>query len=98
MLSLPAFRFAVMRMNMGAFWDVGDNLANILAIFHGRVALFQILQRNFMADWNIRTSGKTECRIIMGDADQHVCASLQTLNNNNADIVVVFMHQQMRNL
>ena len=57
---------------MLALSDVGDNLADVFAVLHGRVAGFQIDESNLMADWHGMLCGQPEGRVVMGDAAQHV--------------------------
>ena len=51
--SLPALGFAVVGVDMGPLGDVSDELADVLAVFDGRVALLEILQRDLVADGHV---------------------------------------------
>jgi hypothetical protein len=46
-----------------------------------------------VADRNISLRDKLEARIVVRDNAKHLRPGRQTLNDNNADIVLVFMYQ-----
>ena len=43
-----------MCVDVFTFWDISNDFADVLTIFHGCVTLFQILQRDLVTDWDIR--------------------------------------------
>jgi hypothetical protein len=75
---------------------VGDDLADVLAVFDGGVALLQVLQRDLVADRHIALGGQAEGGIVVGDAAQHVGAGGQALDHDDPDIVGLFMDEKVR--
>jgi hypothetical protein len=51
--SLPALGFAVVGVHMRALGNVGDDLADVLAVFDGGVAFLEVLERDLVADRHI---------------------------------------------
>ena len=94
-VSLPALGFDVVSVDMTAFGDIRDNLADVLTVFDRSVAILEVFQRDFVADRNICARCQAEGRIVMGNAAEHVGACGQALDHDDADIVGLFMHQQV---
>jgi hypothetical protein len=83
-------------VDVPALGDVGDDLADVLAVLDGGVARLEVLQRDLVADGHIGAGGQAEGGIVMGDAAQHVGAGGQALDHDDADIVGLVMDQQVR--
>ena len=58
--SLPAFRFAIVGVDMPPFGDVRDDLTDVLAVLDGGIAVFEILQRDLVADGNVSARRQAE--------------------------------------
>ena len=80
---------------MFAGLDVGNRLADVLAVFPDRITLGDWLECNLVADRNVHLGGQAKIRVVMCNDSQHICSGLQAFNNDNADCVFLLMHQKM---
>lgn len=63
-----------------------------------RIALFEVVERNLVADGHVMLGGQAECGMVLRDAAQHVRAGRQALDQDDADIVSLLVHKQVRHL
>jgi len=91
--SLTALGFAILGVNVFALTDISDDLADVLAILRGGVTRFEIGQRYLVPDWHVVLGCQAEGRIVVRDAAQHVSASGQTFDHDDADVISLFMHE-----
>ena len=85
-----------MGMHVFAFTDGGRDATNVLAILNYRVANFEILQCNLVANWNVLTERATKFAVVLNHDAQHVHTSDEILGNDDADVITHIMHEQLR--
>ena len=78
---------------MFALFGRSDHLADVLAVLEYSVAFGEILDSNFVADRNVGLRFDREIRIVMRHDAQHLGAGGQALDDDDADVVLVIMHE-----
>jgi hypothetical protein len=89
---LPALGFQIVGMDVSALFDISDELSDVLAVLDGRIARFDVLERDLVANRHIRVRDEFEAGIVMRDDTEHLGSGLQALDNDDADIVRVVMN------
>jgi hypothetical protein len=82
----------IVGVDVSALFDIGDELADVLAVFDGRIARFDVLERDLVADRHIRLRDSSKLELSCVTTAQHLSPGLQALDNDNADIVRVVMN------
>jgi hypothetical protein len=95
MQALPAFCPEIVDMDVLPGPHVGNEPADILAVFDRRIAGLQVFQGHLVTDRDVIGADQAEGRIVVGDDAEHVRSGLQAFDDNNADIVLVIMDEQL---
>ena len=85
-----------MGVDVAALGDIRGELANVFAVFDRSIAILDVFQRNLVTDRYVGACGQAEGGVVMGNAAKHVSTCGQALDYHDADIVGLFMHQQVR--
>src|SRR6185437_958893 len=79
----PPLGLEIVDVDVLALLDVGDRLADVLAVLPHGVALLDVDQGNLMADRNIHLRSDLEGGIVGGDHGGHVGAGLEVLDHDD---------------
>src|SRR3954462_15418698 len=93
----PPLGLEIMHVNVLAFADVGDRLADVLAVFPHGVAVLDVGKRDLVADRNSHLRLEPERGIVGGDHARHRRAGLEALDHDNADRILLVVHEELRN-
>jgi hypothetical protein len=85
-----------MNVDVLALLDVGDGLADVVAVFDDRVALLDVIKRNLVSDGHVHLRLQLEGGIVGRDDAQHVGARGQSFDHDNAHRVFCIVNQQLR--
>src|ERR1044071_2412444 len=81
----PPLGLEIMHVNVIALADIGDRLADVLAVFPHGVALFDVDQRDLVADRYVHFCSKLEGGVIGRNDAQHVRSGLEPFDDDHAD-------------
>jgi len=83
-----------MNMCVITLFDRGDHFADVLAILDDRIAWFEVLESDFMAEWNVLESFD----FWLGLSMQRLAADLLAgfdVNDSDSDIVSIVMYEEL---
>src|SRR6266404_853451 len=95
MFGLPALGLDVVDMGMFADLDRGDAPADVDAVLYHGVFVLERLDRELMADRNVRDGLDLDVLVLVHDPADHVLARLHALDHDDADGIVFVMHDKM---
>ncbi len=72
--------------------------ADVLAVLDDGIALFQILERDLVADRYVVLGGDMDRRVVLGDDAEHLGSGLEVFDDDDADVVLGAMDQELRNV
>jgi hypothetical protein len=85
-----------MSVDVVAFTDRRDYAADVLAIFHDRVAYREVAQRDLVTDGHVMVGYGAQLAVILCDDAQQLGACLEAFDDDDPDIVPMIVYQQMR--
>jgi hypothetical protein len=86
---LPAFGFEIVRVNVLAFRNGGDDPADIGSVLDRGVTLGEIGEGDLVTDWDILFGRKHKVAVVFGHDTKQLSACFDTLDDNDADIIAV---------
>ena len=84
-----------MDMDVIARCDIGNGMANVLAILQYRFAITNIFQGEFMPKGNRMVYGDANSLINIHDPAGQILSGLNTLNHDDANSVALVMDQKI---
>lgn len=84
-----------MDMDVIARCDIGNGMANVLAILQYRFAITNIFQGEFMPEGNRMVYGDANSLINIHDPARKVLSGLDTLNHDDANSIAFVMDQKI---
>src|SRR5215831_9266474 len=92
----PPLGLEIMDVDVLALLDVGHRLADVMAVFPHGVARLDVGERDLVADRHVHLRGQSERGIVRRDHARHGRAGLEALDDDDADGVLLLVHQQLR--
>jgi len=85
-----------MRMNVAAFFDSGDALADVMAVFYYGVAIGDRPESDFMTDGNFTKTFHLDGFVALHNPTGQHLIFLDSFDNDDADGILFFMNEKMR--
>jgi len=92
----PALGLQIVGVNVVSFADRDHHTAYILAVLDHGVADSEIAQCDLVSDRYVLTDCGTKLAVVLREHTQHFSAGRQVLDNDDAHIVAVVVHQEVR--
>ena len=90
-MRLPALGFDVVDVDVLALFDIGDDLADVLAVFDDGVAGLEVLEGDFMAEWNVHQRFEPGFDVAVQRASVDGRLGLD-VHHGHSDVVLVFVN------
>ena len=94
-LGLPALGLDVVYVGMLAGADIGDDLADIRAVFDDGIALLHGLDRKFVSDRYVARCLELDVLVLIHYPAANFIPRLNALNNDYADTVALVMYNKI---
>ena len=86
-----------MHVDVLALGDVGDRLADVLAVFDHGVARLDVVERDLVADRHVHLRRQLKDELLAVTTPTSCRAGLQSFDHDDADGVLLVVHQKLRN-
>src|SRR4051812_49004677 len=92
---LPALGLDVVNVRMRTRLDVGDGLADVFAVLDDGVAVFDVFQRELVADRNVLLRLQRNRAVFIHDPAGDVLAGFHTFDHDHRDGVLRIVQYEM---
>src|SRR6516165_1051397 len=92
----PALGLEILHVHVHADVRIGDHLADVFAVLDDGVARPERAQRYLVTDRNVLRGLERDGLVGLGDDAEHLGATLQPLDDDDADVVLRTVNQEVR--